>query len=68
MLNYDLIYLSRAKHEEMIADAQKWSGRANGFYSELPALGIENRIVAAIKSLFARQPAASIGSLRTATK
>jgi hypothetical protein len=73
MLTYDLISLSRIKHEEMIADAEKWSGRAYGFYPEVPEQGA-NRIVAALNSLkamFARKPAVSMSSgrsLRAATK
>ncbi len=78
MLTYDLISLSRIKHEEMIADAEKWSGRAYGFYPELPEQGA-NPIVAALnvaalnslKAMFARKPAvstSSVRSLRAATK
>ena len=66
MLTYDLISLSRIKHEEMIADAEKWSGRAYGFYPELPALGTENRIVAAFKSLFARKPTSALKTTKPA--
>ena len=67
MLTYDLISLSRIKHEELIADAEKWSGRAYGFYPELPALRAENRIVAAFKSLFARKPASDLKTTKPAS-
>ena len=74
MFTFDLIQQSRIRHEELIADAAKWSGRAYGFYPSLDEARTENRIWVALKSLFASKPArdtkpvSGIGSLRTATK
>lgn len=80
MFTFDLIQQSRIKHEELIADAAKWSGRAYGFYPSLDEARTENRILVALKSLFTSfasnkskpasdtKPVSGIGSLRTATK
>ncbi|NJM42775.1 MAG: hypothetical protein HC853_19570 [Anaerolineae bacterium] len=59
MYSYDIIYLSRLRHEELMGEADRWSGRAYGFYADLADhdQSAENRIVTAIKALFVRQPA-----------
>jgi hypothetical protein len=56
MYNFEIVYLARIRHEELIAEAEKWAGRNYGFYPELTDQPV-NRIVAALKALFIRQPA-----------
>jgi hypothetical protein len=73
MFTYDLIHLSKIRHEELIAEADQWSGRAYGFYRELDAQPQrpQSRIAASIsflKALFARKPAQGVRTLSTAAK